>query len=193
MRNPALSGVAADWARTVAGNAAANATVAAPRAMASSARATGPAVREARGIVDTGWETNWGMTADMRTVRWETGVATCSRDFFTRTSSKYGTLRRNRPIQPRRPERGVVYDPFRPAERIGRLPTVVSHVKVMIPLDSPDGAIPMVNCSTGRAVPDTRIGMRAKSAVESYSVPHSPVRLLTMSFHPVRLGSEKSV
>jgi hypothetical protein len=57
----------------------------------------------------------------------------------------------------------------------------------------PLGSTAIVNCSTGADTLMTLSGMRARSCVWSYSVPHCPVCLLTIRFHadPVqRLYSE---
>src|SRR5579872_1212829 len=51
----------------------------------------------------------------------------------------------------------------------------------------------MVNNSTGAFAVDTCMGIRARSAVESYSVPHSWVFLPTTSVHASAVGREKSV
>src|SRR2546426_224457 len=51
------------------------------------------------------------------------------------------------------------------------------------------GSIAIVNCSTGCASRSTFMSSRAKSCFASYWVPHCPVLLLTMSFHPSGEGT----
>src|SRR3989454_11699360 len=58
------------------------------------------------------------------------------------------------------------------------------------PCPSLRGSIAMVNCSTGRASRSTFMSSRAKSCFASYWVPHCPVLLLTMSFHPSGEGTD---
>src|SRR3989442_8604658 len=57
------------------------------------------------------------------------------------------------------------------------------------PCPSLRGSIAMVNCSSGCASRSTFMSSRAKSCFASYWVPHCPVLLLTMSFHPSGEGT----
>src|SRR2546429_1902084 len=64
---------------------------------------------------------------------------------------------------------------------------VFSHSSFNTP-PFPFGSIAIVNCSTGCRRVSTRMSSRARSYRASYSVPHCPVFLLTMSFQPVGEG-----
>src|SRR3989441_8754561 len=57
------------------------------------------------------------------------------------------------------------------------------------PPPEPRGSTVMVNCSTGWASFSTFMSSRTRSWAASYRVPHCPVCLLMMSFHPEADGS----
>src|SRR5690349_25047116 len=67
---------------------------------------------------------------------------------------------------------------------------VRSHTSASLPpCPSLCGSSAMVNCSTGCAKRSTFMSSRAKLCFASYWVPHCPVLLLTMSFHPSGEGT----